>query len=158
MDILEYAIKMELDGEKYYREQAKKNSGNPLKTIFDSLADDEVEHARIIGEKAKGKDFMADDSKGKAKGNVFDGLSDFSMDIKENPSQLDAYRMAMKMEKDSIELYEKLSKERGDADGLFAFLIGQEREHYRILEQIVELVKRPTEWVEDAEFGRRKEY
>ncbi len=158
MDVLDYAVNMELDGEKYYREQAAKNGENPLNTVFNALADEEANHAEIIKEKARGQAYRAGEIAPMESRHVFDGLVDFQMDVKENPDQLDAYRMAMDKEKQSIELYRKMSDEAGDDDGLFKFLIGQEQEHYRILEQIVELVKRPTEWVESAEFGNRKEY
>ena len=41
---------------------------------------------------------------------------------------------------------------------IFEFLIEQESDHYKVLEQLVEMVNRPNEWVESAEFGLRKEY
>ncbi len=48
MDILVYAIKMELDGEKYYKEQAKLNRENNLYNVFMDLAKDESDHAKIL--------------------------------------------------------------------------------------------------------------
>jgi rubrerythrin len=41
---------------------------------------------------------------------------------------------------------------------IFKFLIEQEDSHYKVIEQLIEMVKRPDEWVESAEFGLRKEY
>lgn len=41
---------------------------------------------------------------------------------------------------------------------IFEFLIEQESDHYKVLEQLIELVNRPNDWVESAEFGVRKEY
>ncbi|WP_363319176.1 ferritin family protein [Desulfosporosinus sp.] len=51
MDILEFAIKMELEGEKYYTEQAKINKDNSLSTVFLLLAKDENIHAKILKNK-----------------------------------------------------------------------------------------------------------
>ena len=63
------------------------------------------------------------------------------------------------MERESIELYKKLLSESSDDKELFEFLIKQEEEHYRLIEEIVKLVNRPNVWVESAEFGlRREEY
>ena len=44
MNSLEFAISMELEGGKYYREQAEKNQGNSLRTVFLMLAEDEDNH------------------------------------------------------------------------------------------------------------------
>ena len=48
MRSFEFAIKMELDGENYYREQAEKHKANGLYTIFLNLARDERKHAQIL--------------------------------------------------------------------------------------------------------------
>ena len=53
MDILEYAIKMEKDGAKFYHEQALKNKDNKLYPLFISLVKDEEKHEKIIREKSK---------------------------------------------------------------------------------------------------------
>ena len=68
--------------------------------------------------------------------------------------------MALQMEKDSIELYQKFFKEAGDEQTkkLFGYLIRQEENHFEIFDNLITLVERPEEWVEDAEFGPREEY
>ena len=48
MTALEYALKMERDGEKYYSEQAEKNKGNKLQVVFALLAEEERKHADIL--------------------------------------------------------------------------------------------------------------
>ncbi len=48
MDIFDYAIQMEKDGEKYYREIAGKTNNKGLATIMNMLADEEVRHIQII--------------------------------------------------------------------------------------------------------------
>lgn len=161
MKPLEFAIKMELDGEQYYLKQAKINEGNSLKTIFLNLARDERKHANILENKAKELDYELKDSKTLEEyKNVFEDLDDFQVEIKEMPNQLDAYRMALEKEKESIELYEKMLEDAVDEkeEMLFKFLIKEEKEHYRLLNDLVLLVSRPEEWVESAEFGLREDY
>ena len=51
MNALEYAIKMEHDGEKYYSEQAQINKDNSLYTVCLMLVKDENRHARILSNK-----------------------------------------------------------------------------------------------------------
>ncbi|MHC4911431.1 MAG: ferritin family protein, partial [Planctomycetota bacterium] len=48
MDILEYAMKMEKDGEQYYRRTAEKVNNKGIKTILSMLADEEVKHYNAL--------------------------------------------------------------------------------------------------------------
>lgn len=161
MDYLEFAIKMELDGEKYYLEQAEKNEGTSLATIFKLLANDERKHAEIIRNKSKELPYeLTEDKALKEYKNVFEDVEDFKSELKTDPSQIDAYRLALKKEKDSIELYEKMGREASDREGkeLFDFLVKQEKAHYQIFDELIEHLLRAEEWVEDAEFGTRDIY
>jgi len=151
---LRFAINMEVEGEGYYRHQAQKNRGNALHKVFSDLAEEEFRHAALLRDCEMGRPFTGGD----LSSNVFDGLSDFNAETKASPEQADAYRLALDMEKKSIELYEKLRAETQGADEMFEFLIAQEKEHYRVFEEILKLVNRPNEWVESAEFGTREEY
>ncbi|NMC57666.1 MAG: ferritin family protein [Eubacteriaceae bacterium] len=158
MDILSFAVKMEREGEKYYKEQADINQNNSLHTIFMNLAQDECHHARIIENKLEGIAYQPKAEVSSRTKNVFKNTDNFKMEIKEIPQQIDAYRMAMEKEKESIELYKKLLNETSDDKALFEFLIAQEEEHYKVLDEIVQFVNRPNEWVGNAEFGKREEY
>ena len=48
MNVFDYALKMELDGERYYREQALKTQYEELKVVLEGMADDELRHYQII--------------------------------------------------------------------------------------------------------------
>lgn len=152
MEGLEFAINMELQGERYYRKQASLNKDNVLGTVFSGLADDERAHAGYLSKEAKGTAFAASEAGARS---VFDSLADFK--AVGTAEQLDAYREALDMEKQSIELYQNLLRQSEGQSALFEFLIAQEKEHYRIIGEIIRLVNRPNEWVESAEFGRRRE-
>jgi len=158
MDILVYAIKMELDGEKYYKEQAERNHGNSLYTVFMELAKEENNHARILEEKSTHRHYRFRAPVKSTLQNIFAQLSDFKSEINKIPQQAEAYETAMEKEKASIELYKKLLEETEDCPDLYQFLIAQEEEHHAILSDIYEMVNRPNQWVEAAEFGNRPEY
>jgi rubrerythrin len=159
MDIFEFAIQMENDGEKYYREQANKNSGNSLKSVFEMLAEDEKRHAEILEARAAGTALIQTDTLVKSK-NVFSKMSDFKDETKAEPSQLDLYTMALQMEQKSIDLYEEYLKKADDEaqKEIFSYLVSQEKDHYAVIEELLVMVRHSLQWVEDAEFGRRKEY
>jgi rubrerythrin len=156
VDILVYAIKMELDGEKYYKEQAELNRENSLFGVFMELAKDESDHAKILEDKAIGSFYRSNAPVRSSVQNVF-----ARSDMKEIPcvqDQADIYKMALEKEKQSIDLYKKLSSESIGDKEIYDYLIAQEEEHCEILEEIIKIASRPQEWVESAEFGEREEY
>ncbi|HEY8910429.1 MAG TPA: ferritin family protein [Desulfosporosinus sp.] len=160
MNVLEFAINMELEGEKYYTEQAELNKDNSLSTVFIMLAKDEKMHAKILQNKAKKLpcDLKQSETLAKAK-NVFNDIGAMKTGIKQVP-QLGVYRMALEKEKESITLYQKYLAEATDDESknLFQYLIKQEEAHYEIIDQLVTLISHSEEWVESAEFGLRGEY
>lgn len=158
MNILEFAINMELEGEKYYNEQAAINQGNILHTVFFMLAKEEKNHAEILESKSKGSPYELNEPLTSIAKSVFYGMEDFESEIKKIPGQVDVYRMALKMEKQSIDLYKKLLSEANEGKELFEYLIKQEEGHFETIEEIIKMVNRPNEWVESAEFGNREEY
>lgn len=161
MEDLKFAIKMELDGEKFYLGQAEINKDNKLATVFNFLAKDERKHANILENKLNNSSYeLSEDKSLEAYKNVFEDSEDFKVKIKTNPDQIDAYRLALEKEKKSIDLYEKLKKEATDEKGkeLFEFLIKMEKNHYQIFNEMIQHLRRAEEWVEDAEFGTRETY
>jgi rubrerythrin len=158
MDALTYAIQMELEGEKYYTEQAAASLQHNLRIVFSMLAEDEKNHATILKSKLEGQPYELHDTGRPPIKNVFAGMADFKIDIKKFLEQVDLYRLALEKEKQSIELYQKLLLESPDDMDLFEYLIKQEQGHYALLEEIIKMVNRPNEWVESAEFGVREEY
>lgn len=161
MNSREFAISMELDGGKYYREQAEKNHDNSLRIVFLMLAEDEDNHAKALQKRRdqQAYDLMENNIIAKSQ-SIFAGIGDLKTVMRVQPNQLDVYRAALEMEKKSITLYQELlSQATDDQDkALFEHLIKQEKDHFAVLDELVEHVGRPEQWVESAEFGRRKDY
>lgn len=158
MDVLKFAVNMELDGEKYYIEQAVINQKNALNTVFLMLAKEERNHAKLLTCKMEGTPYDLNEPVPYKIKSVFKGMVDFKSDIKDIPKQLDVYRLALEKEKESIDLYKKLLSQADKERELFEYLIKQEERHFEMMEEIVKLVNRPNEWVEAAEFGIREDY
>ena len=161
MNIFKFAIEMELDGLKYYMEQAEVNKNNMLYPVCQMMAKDEKNHVKILTEKMNNFDFQLIDSDtlSNAK-NIFEGIGDIKSAIKEIPSQLDFYRIASKMKKKSIDIYKDLSSKTVDVNDkeIFDYLIIQDTQHFEVLNELDDLLRKSEEWVEFAEFGVRKEY
>ena len=161
MTAVEFAIKMELDGMKFYSELAEKNKGNKLDVVFTLLADEEKKHADIIKKHAGASDVSMKDNPELSKvGNVFSDIEYGSNpEMKVYISQADGYREARQKEKESVELYEKLLLETSDAKEkeLFSYLVGQEKEHLTLMDSLVELVDKLNKTA-SAEFGLTDDY
>jgi len=156
MNILEFAINMELDGEKYYNDQAEIINDKYLKNIFLILAKDENSHAKILQNKSNNLsyDLKSNETLSEAT-NLFKGIKDFKNEIKQKPDQLDLYRVALEKETESIDLYKKLLSQAEDdkSKQLFEFLLKHEKAHYTTLEELVSQLNKSNDWVEAAEFG-----
>lgn len=161
MNDLKFAIDMEHDGEKYYRQQAEINKSNSLHGVCLMLADDEKNHAQILTNKMNENPCQLLDTDTLTRAiNIFEGIGDIKIDGKETVSQLDFYRIASDKEKQSIDLYTKYlfqAEEKAEKE-LFEYLIGQEEQHFAVLNELAAMLRNTEDWVENAEFGLRKEY
>lgn len=161
MNDLKFAIDMELDGEQYYTKQAEINKNNSLNTVCLMLAADENNHARILTEKMNEMSWKLAETKTLERvRNVFAGIGDIKTEVKETASQLDFYRIASGIEKQSIDLYTKyLLKAEGIKEKeLFEYLIEQEKQHFTALDELALLLSHAEEWSQSAEFTSRPEY
>jgi rubrerythrin len=160
MTALEFAIEMELDGQKYYLEQAKLNETNSVKSVCLILARDEEAHAQILKHKLSELPYaLADTDTYSQMKNLFKDLENFKSDLRETPTQFEFYRSALKNEKQSIDLYTELLAKTEDEkeQELFQYLIEQEKLHYSLLDELSSELRHAEEWVESAEFGLRNE-
>ncbi|MCD6322774.1 MAG: ferritin family protein [Clostridiales bacterium] len=158
MNILEFAVNMEKEGEAFYRSQAKENEGGNLFKVFSILADDEKQHAKILSGLLKNEKTELSYSEISNVSGVFKDF--FKKDIKLKPVQLDIYRKALKKETESINLYIKLLEETSEPNEMeiFDYLIKQEELHHTAIEDIIYHLEKAESWVESAEFGTREEY
>lgn len=160
MNTLEYAIKMEYDGEKYYREQAKNNKDNGLSVVCNLLAEEEKKHAEILENKKNHLPYKLFDSDFlmSAK-NIYTSSKGIAVKGTTYPSQLDFYRIVSKMENESIDLYKKLLFDVTDDEEkkLYEYLIKQEEQHLEAFEEMSRLLQNAEWWIESPEFGRRME-
>ncbi|MEL7658065.1 MAG: ferritin family protein, partial [Bacillota bacterium] len=154
MNSIEFAINMELDSKRFYMEQAENTEDSGLKSIFHTLAEEESIHARILKHKAETLPYELIDTYAEIK-NIFVEIGNYKNIIMQIPNAFNIYSMALENEKKSLELYKNMLEETADEKDklIFKFLIEQEDDHCKVMEQLVELTNRPNDWVESAEFG-----
>jgi len=161
MNIFEYAMQMEKDGEAYYRDLASRCNQEGLQKILLMLAQDEVGHYKAF-QKLKDEttpEVATTEVLDNAK-NVFvemrGQLNDFNVDI----SEVEMYKKAIEVEKKSAAFYKEKANEIDDSEAkeVFWLIAGDEMRHQFLLENMVEFLSRPQSWVEDAEFNHLDEY
>lgn len=160
MDIFEYAMQMEKDGEDYYRQLARQTENKGLKTILTMLADEEVKHRNAIEKMKQEKPQLAkttilDDAR-----NVFVRMKKSGEKFDFYIGQKELYRKAQDIEKKSQDFYtEKANKVKQEYQkDIFLKLAEEEKKHYFLLENIIEFVSRPETWLENAEVFHLEEY
>ncbi|HBG05940.1 MAG TPA: ferritin [Geobacter sp.] len=160
MDVFDFAMKMELQGKACYESLAASTQVPGLKTIFTGLAADEQKHYDILRGLKEGKEWSMTESRmlDRAKSVVGELLSDKERlsDLKED---LDGYKLGLKVEAESVKLYEDMAKKEQDPETLQLYLrlANEEKKHYNIIENICDFVMRPKYYLEWREFSNLHE-
>jgi rubrerythrin len=160
MNIFEYAMQMEKDGEEYYRQLARQTTNKGLQTILTMLADEEVKHYNVIERMQAAQSHMAETTILTDAKNIFVQIKEadesFDFDIKKT----ELYRKARDIEKDSRDFYTEKANEVTEEylKKLFLKLAEEERKHYFLLDNIIEFLSKPEYWLENAEFYHLEEY
>ncbi len=159
MDIYEYAMQMEKDGENFYRELVTKTSNRGLKTILGMLADAEVKHYKLFENMKRNNAVHVADTPILADvKNIFIEMREkkqFDIDV----SQAELYRKAQAIEQKTRDFYlEKASQVDPSQKEVFLKIADEERRHFIVLENLINLVNRPDIWLENPEWYHLEDY
>ncbi len=155
MNVYEYAMKVEKDGEVYYRELASKSPNEGLKKVFNILADAEVKHYQVFKSMRDkdGQDINTLDISTDSK-TIFETLSANKDKVDFKQDEIRFYEDAIKREDDSYQFY--LTKanelENENEKTVFMNIAKEEIKHKEILENILVFIQEPSNWVGSAEF------
>jgi len=160
MNIFEYALQMEKDGENFYRELTTKMSNKGLRNIFTMLANEEVKHYNIIQGMKQGRFSFAETKILDNAKNVFQDMKEKGEEFTSQGDEIELYRKAQDIEKRSQNFYEdNASKaQENEQKEIFKKLASEEARHYFLLDNIIEFVSRPRLWLENAEWYHLEEY
>lgn len=160
MNIIDYALQMEKDGEAYYRDLAAKAGNAGIKQIFDILADAEAEHYETFLQIKKSQPVTGGegDHISRIKNLFTEMKAQGDQDIQ--TEQIAAYTKAVEVEKKSQEIYQQKADEISDPEQKVICLkiADEERKHQVILENLIEFLQHPSTWVEDAEWRNMEDY
>lgn len=162
MNILDFAIEMENDGFEYYMELAESSTLPGLKTVFSSMAKDELKHAETFKALNTGKDIASIPASGalETARNIFKQHSGDRGELKNISDSLKAYQHAMKLEANSFRFYEEIAEKETNADvkGLLLKIAEEEHQHFNILENVYHFINAPNQSLEWGEFSNLNEF
>jgi len=154
MNIFELALRMEKEAGDYYRAHAESNYSEGIQGTFRFLADEEDRHYRLVNELyerllSEGRTRFID-----ARG-LLDALLLDSREHVFGGSIVAVYNYAIEMEKASMQVYMELTRDVEDAEriDLLTMLAREEARHIELLDDLLEITRKPEEWVENPEFS-----
>ena len=165
MNIYQFAMQMEKDGEGYYRQLAESSGQAGLRKIFTMLADEEVKHYNVVDRLSRKQEApqSAETAILENVKNVFAAMRDEKQPLLIDTTEAtQAYLKACDIEQASVTFYlEKADLVGGEKERqIFLRLSEEEKKHLLIMENIVEFVSRPEpgNWLENAEWHHLDEY
>ncbi len=164
MSIYEFALKMEEDGRTFYLEHAKKATAPELKKILLELADDELKHYNIF--KAMNEGHVTEYKEAekttilKTVRNVFTEMKSHNKDYIFPSVAVRIWRESLEVEKKSEKLYrEKADKvDKADQKKILNKIADEEHRHWVTINNVIQFLDRPKQWLEDAEWSHLEDY
>lgn len=150
MNAIEIAIKMEKDAIDFYSEAAEKTRHPVGKKMFLSVTEDEKRHLKMLAQIFKEADVTIQQvSPMKNIKTIFASMKDQMMNrIEATQDELEAFKIAMQMEKEGIEFYRHIEKEtqQQKEKALFERLIKEEEQHYAIFANTYNFMSDTGNW------------
>lgn len=156
IDMLKVAIKMEIDGKKFYLKESRASTNEVGKRLLKSLAAEEDLHRQkfqeiydsICGEKDCPLPTI-ESGRGKHLRTIFsEAINKVGKDLKAPASEIEAVATALDKESQSYDFYTGQA-DRAVIEGekeFYKALAAQEHEHHRLLLDYYELLKDPAAW------------
>lgn len=136
MNATEIAIRMQTDAIKFYTEAAEKTKNPVGKQMFLTIVEDEKRHLETLSQIFKGLNITVQDvSPMENIRTVFESMKSGMMKrVEATMDELEAFKIAMQMEKEGVEFYKKAAAQAKTEKEktLFERLIKEEQEHYNI--------------------------
>lgn len=161
MNVFDYAIKIEQEGEQFYRDLAKRTNHIGLKAILTILADEEILHDKMF---ANMRDNLSYDVHSSTILTEYDSMITSMKTNKEKfdvgKDEVGMFEKALKFEKDSVEYYTQKAKESTIPNEKLALLkiAAEEQKHVIMIENLIEHISKPFSWIEDAEMSKKEPY
>lgn len=162
MSFIEQALKYEQDTIKNYRNLAEQcTSHKGIQYILQKLIKDHEKHLQSLGQMS-GKEIANLENKEiyKEVARIFEKIKMDKNTFSCNMDQLRLYQEARELILQKQKLYEEMQHKTDNDEGkrLLQELINEEKKQAIVLDNIIEMVRRPQNWIENAEFYHLEDY
>jgi rubrerythrin len=154
---------MEEDGRTYYLASAEKTTNPLLKDILKQLADDELKHYNIFkalrdNQPAEYKEEEKTTILTSVK-NVFEQLKSEGKEPSLDSEAKKIWQEAREIEKKSENFYREKAQELTDQNqaNILNKIADEEHRHWITMENVIQFLDKPQQWLEDAEWARLEE-
>ena len=162
MDMFSFAIQMEEDAEKLYRDLAARTGNDGIRKVLTRLAEEgtvqkesgEGRHKKAIISVQKRIQVHPEKQSSSEITTIFEEMRKNPASLPGDTDALELYEKALEIEKKGMEYYKQQFTENADEESrkLFSYLEKQELFHYSVVENLVQMIRKPEWWVENAEF------
>lgn len=151
MTAIEFAKKMETDAIKFYFEASNKTGHPAGKKMFLTVMEDEKRHLEMLNRLLSGLDMDTNSLSNPVKTvmTIFEQMKDEMMQrISASSDEMEAFRVAMDMEREGANLYKKTASEStSDKEkALFERLAFEEEHHFSIFSNTYNFMKDTGNW------------
>ncbi len=164
MNIFEFAMKMEEDGQAYYLEHAEKAENPALKRVLTEMANDEHKHYKIFKAMMNQEtaEYMDDN-----KTTIIDTVKTIFAELKENNKDYavesdfrKVWEVALETEKKAEKFYREKIDEVDDENNkrILKKIADEEHNHWVAIENVIQFLDKPARWLEDAEWSDLETY
>ena len=161
-DIFAYAMKMETDGREFYLDQAKKSDQEQFEKIWKQLADDELKHYNIFKALRDGEAASWDTETTilASTKNIFEEMKSSGKEFTFAEDVEKAWLEAREVERKSEEFYREKAKQVDTENKreILNRIADEEHKHFVTLDNVIQFLRRPKQWLEDAEWNHMEDY
>ncbi len=160
------AKQIEARGKALYLELAAAANNANVAGVFNLLAQEEQRHYELFDsfEQSMPAETWATDSIVADVNRIFaalrEGVGDDTVGLEAMQSAETAYAKALNVEQASVSFYENALEQASTnvEKAIIGQVLSEERRHVKVVESLIMFVRRPKEWVENAEFYHLEEY
>lgn len=162
MDVIKFAMQMELDGKKFYEQAAEAAPTKELKDIFLYLAEEEDRHFKFFhslseGQTGEARKSLISGSLGKSK-NIFVQMIEQNAQTEFSDEVRSAWREARLIEEKAVAMYTEEAAKESDATRkeLLQDIAEEERRHVYLIENVLNFLVDPQGFAASQQFSSFK--
>ena len=159
MNMIEFAMKMELDGKTFYLKHASRTSNAELKKILLALAEEEEHHYRYFKRLAENHSDATPSALTGAQTletvrNIFEEMSQNTEESPLGGDIISTWKEALGIEEKSARFYDEKTKEEPDSGKreILRKIADEERNHVLMIDGVLTFLKHPAAFAESAQF------